>query len=339
MSEAAFWLRFPDEAVGCPACASSRIHPVDLLRGPRDQHRAVVFLFGCRACGLLFANPLPTSERLEQMYGDEGSWAAERADRMLRLKKGYRHRQRKGLPPKPRMTQRGPDILLEALQPYVPVHNPPEGARVLDFGCGEGKFLDRLQERGWNTFGIEPSTKVAFLRHHRLKEPTRDQSFHFVILHHVLEHMRAPLDTLRQLAESMVEDGMMFLSTPRIDTLPQHRDFPYCVDAHRHIVSFTERCLTGLLARAGLAVVATLNAPELDSRVTQGQPLRLRLVAVRTSRIDSLPADPLGPGLAALRAYHKVAADVSPRLLRALPVRLRAALVSRARVSAPHIDG
>ncbi len=38
-------------------------------------------------------------------------------------------------------TPRARDLLLNALVPHVPVHKPPPGAKVLDFGCGEGKLL------------------------------------------------------------------------------------------------------------------------------------------------------------------------------------------------------
>jgi SAM-dependent methyltransferase len=180
---------------------------------------------------------------------------------------------------------------------------PAARCEGLNFGCGDGKFLNRLQDRGWDTYGIEPSADVAFLRHRRLKSPPQDGSFDFIVLHHVLEHVRTPLELLKQLALTLREGGVMFLSTPRLDTLPHHRDLPYCIDGRWHILCFTERCLSGLLARAGVQVTARLELPELDRVQSDGKQVRLRIVATRTASPPPLPAAPLAPALAALRQY------------------------------------
>ena len=217
------------------------------------------------------------------------------------------------------------------------LHDPPPGAKVLDVGCGDGKFLNRLQDRGWDTYGIEPSTDVAFLRHRRLESPPQDASFDFVVLHHVLEHVRSPLDLLSQLSRTLREGGIIFISTPRLDTLPDHRDLPYCIDGRWHLMCYSERCLTGLLARAGLQAAARLDLPELDRSQKDGKPVRLRIVATRTVTPSPLPSAPLAPALAALRRYRTASnSDLLRRLLRFLPVRMRAALLARARRTSRH---
>lgn len=324
------WLRFADEVTACPACGSVRIRQLDAFRTSRAAHKTML-VGGCESCGLLFANPLPAEQQLKETYADDGPWAAVRAERMLRLEKTYRHREREGLPPKARTVMRGPDAILGALRQYAPVDAPAPGAKALDFGCGDGKFLDRLQDRGWDTYGIEPSTRLAFVRHHRLVTPPQDRSFGLVIVNHVLEHLRAPLDVLKQLAGCLQEGGVIFVSTPRMDTLPEHRDYRYCIDGHRHIMCFTEQCLTGLLARAGFVVTGRLDARELDERMTEGKPLRLRLVAARADGPIQLPLSPLASARETLRAYRRSEpeAGMKSRLVAALPVRLRAALLDR----------
>jgi SAM-dependent methyltransferase len=199
---------------------------------------------------------------------------------------------------------------------------------VLDFGCGDGKFLNRLQDRGWETSGIEPSTTVAFLRHRRLTSPPQDGSFELVVLNHVLEHVINPLGLLRQLAGSLREGGVLFVSVPRLDTLPQHGDLKYCLN-HRHVVCFSETCLRGLLARAGFATTARLDAKELDEAFTEGKPLRLRLVATRTARPSRPPNAPLAPAVKALALHARTDRGIAAGIRRLLPVRLRAALMDR----------
>jgi len=325
--KASWWLRFPTEAPACPACTSPRITLIDVLPIRRDiEGRRVSFLTGCHDCGLLFTNPIPTEAQLERYYADEGPYRAHKVEageaRRLKGKARARNTER---PPRAR------DLILNALVPYVPVYEPTPGAKALDFGCGDGKILDRLQDRGWETYGIEPSTSVAFARHRRLTAPPHDGGFDFIVLRHVLEHVTDPLGVLRQLGGALREGGMLFVSLPRLDTLPRHGQLKYCIDGRKHLICFSETCLTGLLARAGLAVTARLDARDLDDALTDGQPLRLRLVATRTAAAPSLPVAPLAPALKALRQYDWASAGLTGRIRKVLPVRLRAALMDRAR--------
>ena len=329
----ALWLRFPNEVSACPGCGSQSISLLDaIFARTKPDGRRVAFLTGCHSCGLLFANPLPTVDELQRTYSKAGPWAAARIDRLRRLENAHRQRERKARPGKVRSVVRPSDRLLDALAPFLPVHGPPPGAKVLDVGCGDGKFLNRLQDRGWDTYGIEPSADVAFLRHRRLESPPQDASFDLIVLHHVLEHVRSPLDLLGQLSRTLREGGIIFISTPRLDTLPDHRDLAYCIDGRWHLMCYSERCLTGLLARAGLQVAARLDLPELDHSQTDGKPVRLRIVATRTVTTSPLPSAPLAPALAALRRYGMGSnSGLLRRLLRFLPVRMRAALLARAR--------
>jgi SAM-dependent methyltransferase len=202
---------------------------------------------------------------------------------------------------------------------------------VLDFGCGDGKLLDWLQDRGWKTYGIEPSMDVAFFRHSRLISAPQDRQFTLAILNHVLEHLTDPLVLLRQLAGALRDDGTLLLSVPRVDTLPEHGDFRYCINGRTHPLCLSEACLRGLLARVGLAVTARLDAPELDDAFTQGKPLRLRLLAARTAQPPASPDEPLAPAIRALTLYHGKHDGLLGRAGRLLPVRLRAALMDRTR--------
>jgi SAM-dependent methyltransferase len=310
------WLRFDNEVRVCPACASARIELLDVFKIPRDRRgRRLTFLTGCHECGLLFVNPLPCPDELERQYAPEGAWAETRKTRA-------------GQPAPPSSARDSREVVLDALNVHVPVYAPPRGARVLDFGCGPGKFLDRLQDAGWDTYGIEPSTDEAFKRHRRLERPPEDGSVDLVLLNHVLEHVTNPLDILQQLARSLREGGVLFVGVPALDTLPQHRDFKYCVDGRNHLLCYSQACLRGLLARAGLRTTACLEGPELDA-VTKGQPLRLRLIAERTSATPSLPRSPLAPAVNALAEYQR-ARGLADRVRSTLPVRIRGALLDRA---------
>jgi len=322
------WLRFPEEASACPACRSRRLTMLDVIPVTRGaKGRRVAFLAGCVDCGLVFTNPMPTEEQQAKYYADEGPYRAHKVEAAE-----AKRRERKKSGPRPiTKAPRARDLLLEALTPYVPVNSPPPGAKVLDFGCGDGKMLNRLQDAGWETYGIEPSTSVAFTRHRRLTEPPQDGPFDFVILHHVLEHVRDPLEILKQLGGATREGGRIFISLPGLDTLPLHGNFKYCLDGRKHLMCFSEACLTSLLARAGFATTATIRSKELDAALTDGQPLRLRLIATRASNPGAPPPAPLDAAITALSQFARRRSPLAARARGILPVRMRAALLNRSR--------
>jgi len=312
--------------VGTAPCARRFSH--------REYPRRTAGLFRHGLCGVRIAlhQSTPNREELNRYYSTEGPWASAHEERTKWIDAKNRRRLEKGQPPKVGARRGVPDVLLDELASHLPIYAPPAGARVLDVGCGDGKLLDRLSALGWQTYGIELSSPVAFVRHHRLSSPPEDRSFDLVILHHVLEHVVEPLHLLRQAAGSLRDGGALFLSVPRLDTLPVHRDYRYCLNGRTHVVGFSETCLRGLLARVGLTPTARLD-DRLDAALTEGKPLRLRLVARRTAT-PKLPAAPLAPAKRALEAYARTG-DLALRMRALLPVRVRAALMNRAK-KVPH---
>lgn len=331
MNAASLWLRIEGEAVACPACGSSRIVLLEVMSLPRQvTRRRLGFVTGCRECGVLFSNPLPTPEQLARFYDPIGPWAASQRDHLEGLEKRETERLKRQKPPiRANRRQRPRDYLLEGMDTYFPVLAPVPGAKALDFGCGDGKFLDSLRGLGWTTYGIEPSGNHAFRRHHRLDSVPQDASFELIILNHVLEHVLRPLEVLQQLAGASREGGFLFVGVPRLDTLPLHRDFRYCINGRVHLACFSETCLRGLLARAGFETVARLDEPGLDQVLSGGTPLRLRLLARRTAGSIPLPRAPLGAALRALAEYAHARSSRADRLRAILPVRVRAALQER----------
>jgi SAM-dependent methyltransferase len=216
----------------------------------------------CRACGILFTYPPPPLEELQRFYDSEGEWQSARTAKRTKAQT---------------KTKRGAPALMASLDRYFPATRPRAGARVFDFGCGLGMWLNSFQDHGWITSGLEPSTDVAFVRHERLTTVPSDPRFDLVIVWHVLEHLPRPLDTLRTLAAAVVQGGYCLVSVPRVDTVAVHRDLPYILQPRAHIAAYTEACLRGLMQSCGLETVTALH--ELDEVFSKGAPVRLRLLA------------------------------------------------------------
>jgi SAM-dependent methyltransferase len=222
---------------------------------------------GCRDCGLLFVYPFASPEELQAFYAPGGRWSTTHGDDRVPKKRGAGR------------------ALLAALDQYFPASQPVGGASLLDFGCGAGAWLNEFQDRGWATYGIEPSTDLPFGRHARLVDIPQEPQFDLIIGYHVLEHLPQPLDTLQRLAKALRAGGHCFISVPRVDALAAHGKIHYCLQKHNHIVAFTEACLRGLLARAGIQTLAILNC--LDRPGTASY--RVRLLGRKTTVTDPVP--------------------------------------------------
>ena len=293
--------RAPRERERCPACGSPRLYELDLLslRHPIEGSRTG-FVSGCDECGLVFSNPQPTPDEQDRFYSPDGEWGSRR--NVAGLTTVQQHDERRG---------NSWSWPFEVIRDELPVTAPPPGAKVLDFGCADGKLLDALQDCGWETWGIESAVDTAFVRHRRLAAVPGAPTFDLIVANHVFEHVTDPLGLLRELAGACRIGGYLHVGVPRFDTLPDHRDYKYVINGRAHVTAYTWPCLQGLLARAGWQPVA----PPPD-RVSKGQgrqtSARLRVLARRVAeRVEPMPS-PARAARAAMSRYH---ADVPGRPL------------------------
>jgi 2-polyprenyl-3-methyl-5-hydroxy-6-metoxy-1,4-benzoquinol methylase len=229
---------------------------------------------------VLFASPLPSAEALAARYGPDGEWATTHQVRNTVRKDG--------------------PLVLE-LDRVVGLERPPGSAAVLDVGCGGGKWLNTLADRGWQTFGIEPSSKVAFARHREIERVPAAPTFDLIILSHVLEHVRHPGRMLADCARALKPGAWLFVSVPNLDGLPQHRDWYYCLNGRAHLTAYSSAALQALCARVGLAWRGRLSDPQ--AVVERGkESSRMHALAQKAEAPVQSPSHPLDAALAALHA-------------------------------------
>ena len=309
------YYRVPGERRDCPACGSRRIRHVRPLAYSQliDHRWRVGFISGCAACGLLFANPFPTDEHLADVYSPEGDWGRSR-----------QQDEKKSMSPA-RLAQ-----MFAPLRARLDVLAPVPGSTVLDFGCGRGSVLNALAKAGWTTYGIDPSTKVAFRRHREVVDLPDTSTFHLVVLRQVLEHVAAPLAILRSLARATHPGGFVVISVPNLDGLHEHGDRAYCLRSKTHVIAYSSMCLEYLLNAAGFALVS-VEAPDFLGR---------RKMVVIGQRVDPAPTHrPAAPLAAALTALARYDARQGRRSAGRLPVRVQAAAWNWRRGRAKHRPG
>lgn len=96
--------------------------------------------------------------------------------------------------------------------------------RVLDLGCGEGRYAKRLKSLGFEVFAIDADAdkfkyreEIEFRHCDITKEiPFPDGFFDYVLLAEVLEHLRNPYEVFASINRVMKKGGSLVLSTPNI---------------------------------------------------------------------------------------------------------------------------
>lgn len=110
----------------------------------------------------------------------------------------------------------------------------PKG-RVLDLGCGDGDYSKRLTDLGFNVVAGDIDEKrfryhkdIKFKHCDITKEmPFADNSFDYLLLMEVVEHLRNPFTVLAEINRIIKKDGSLIISTPNILSLKSRLRFMF----------------------------------------------------------------------------------------------------------------
>lgn len=130
-------------------------------------------------------------------------------------------------------------------------HGLTTASSILDYGCGEGSFLEYLKEHGYtDSAGYDPysagyrdSTVLA-------------KQYDVVICQDVLEHAEDPLHLVDALSHTVGTGGLLYIGTPRADGIdllnPQEHIHSLHQPFHLHIVSL--QTLVTMVSRKGFSL-------------------------------------------------------------------------------------
>ncbi len=140
-------------------------------------------------------------------------------------------------------------------------------ARVLDIGCGDGKFLHFLQKAGYTAIeGVELSDGQAQEARKHVSCPVhstndtlsflrdRTSSYQLITLNDVLEHVSkdGTVGMLEAIREALVAGGHIIVNVPQMSGLTS----TFCrYDDFTHTTLFTEMSLRQVLSHAGFGHV------------------------------------------------------------------------------------
>jgi len=181
----------------------------------------------------------------------------------------------------------------------------PEGARLLDVGCGTGGLAELLRDaRSARVVGVEPDPlRAARARergievHEGVLSPSLAATlgtFDVLLYADVLEHLVDPLGELEKVAQFLAPDGVLIVSVPnvahwsvRVNLLRGRFNYaPMGIMDATHLRWFTSRTLLQLLKRAGFTPVQVKHSsggflPCYQNTMLSRIPTRLRNAAIR----------------------------------------------------------
>ena len=144
---------------------------------------------------------------------------------------------------------------------------------ILDFGCGTGDFLNVCDKKGWNCYGVEPSSIARNKASQNPKIEVREQlqdlrikQFDIITLWHVLEHIHDLNSVLVELKNRLTKNGVLFIAVPNYlchDALV-YKEHWAGYDVPRHLWHFSKETMSKLLLKHKLKLVTTLPM-KLDS--------------------------------------------------------------------------
>jgi 2-polyprenyl-3-methyl-5-hydroxy-6-metoxy-1,4-benzoquinol methylase len=128
---------------------------------------------------------------------------------------------------------------------------------ILDIGCGDGLFFDRLAEFG-NVEGVEPSAELV-----RDESPHRDhihvcpfdssfqpgKYYSLILMLNVLEHLPDPVGVPRHAIDLLAPNGAAIITVPAFMSLWTNHDV-----LNHHLARYTKSRFREVAAQGGLRI-------------------------------------------------------------------------------------
>jgi SAM-dependent methyltransferase len=193
----------------------------------------------CDNCTHIFANPCPSPEFIQSLYGEiEDPLYQEEAQ--------------------------GRSKNFERILTRLGKIHPDDGI-LIDVGAATGILMDLARSRGWSVEGIEPSSWAVRVAREKYDleilegvfetAPLQKERYTVVSMVDFLEHIPHPFDALKIAKEILAPEGTLCLVTPDINSLAARiMGQKWWHYRPGHLGYFSEKSLRTVLQKAGFRV-------------------------------------------------------------------------------------
>ena len=234
----------------CPVCTKEEYKNFLVVPDKSVSQESFVIV-ACENCGFKFTNPRPSVEAIGKYYASDAYISHSNTNKGL-TNKAYQIVRSITLKQK-----------VDLINKYVPAKG-----RLLDYGCGTGYFLAAAQKNGWEVEGYEPNETARHTACELLKKDIafesldylEKESFAFITLWHVLEHVHTLNETFEKLKGLLKPDGYLLIAVPNADSLDarKYKENWAAYDVPRHLYHFTQPTMQRFIKKYKMEMVEIL---------------------------------------------------------------------------------
>lgn len=228
--------------VSCNLCG---LNDTEIVQKAEEPFKVVK----CKKCGLVYTNPQPDSELIQQHYQEDyyKEWLERQMKRRIPMWKKR----------------------LKGLKKYK------KKGRLLDVGFGSGTFLGLAKEEGFEIYGTEISEFACRYVKDRLgidvfrgdlrEAHFPDDTFDVITIWHTLEHLPDPKATLKEIHRLLKKDGLLVVAVPNLNNyitrilylLAKGKKLKlFSINAKElHFWHFSNHSITSMLKKAGFEII------------------------------------------------------------------------------------
>ena len=89
---------------------------------------------------------------------------------------------------------------------------------ILDLGCGQGKLVQEMREKGWTMYGLDMRenfvTSNGYIRGDACKLPFRSNTFDVIISYNALEHIPEYEKVFHEIGRCLKDGGFLYINVP-----------------------------------------------------------------------------------------------------------------------------
>lgn len=228
--------------INCPICTKTATKELFWAREYILFENTKYCLVKCENCNLVFLNPQPTEEELRRFYPREYFCTHEDTYRSSIFS----------------------SLILDKVKEATRFR---KSGKLLDIGCGQGWFLQKMQQKGFEVHGLDSSPVACQLASKKVGSynifegnlfsvDLQEKAYDVITLWHVIEHLNTPIEALKRIRGLLKKEGMLIICCPNFNSFLRaiFKENWYPLFVPHHLFQFTLQTLSRILQISGYKV-------------------------------------------------------------------------------------